>query len=99
MIIHTVAFKTSYPLGSREESRFLSDGMALARLPMVRDFRCYRQVSAKNAYTHGFSMEFESQAAYDAYNIHPIHVAFVKTRWKTVVESFLELDYVRYDPS
>ncbi len=39
-------------------------------------------------------MEFADQAAYDAYNTHPKHVAFVKDRWEREVSKFLEIDYV-----
>jgi len=38
-------------------------------------------------------MEFDSQSGYDAYNIDPDHVAFVRDRWVPEVESFLEIDY------
>lgn len=67
--------------------------MALGDLPMVQSFRCFRQVSAKNDFDFGFSMEFVSEEDYQAYNQHPVHVAFVSTRWIPEVENFLELDY------
>jgi hypothetical protein len=54
-----------------------------------------KQVSAKNGFMFGFSMEFADQAAYDIYNNHPIHVAFVRDRWKTEVSDFMEIDYVK----
>ncbi len=38
-------------------------------------------------------MEFADQQAYDAYNPHPKHVAFVQNRWNREVEKFLEIDY------
>jgi Stress responsive A/B Barrel Domain len=40
-------------------------------------------------------MEFADQAAYDTYNDHPIHVAFVRDRWKMEVSDFMEIDYVK----
>ena len=40
-------------------------------------------------------MEFENAQAYEDYNRHPDHVAFVKTRWIPEVSDFLELDYER----
>jgi len=43
----------------------------------------------------GFSMEFADQAAYDTYNGHPIHVAFVRDRWKAEVSDFMEIDYLK----
>ena len=53
-----------------------------------------RQVSRKNDYAFGFSMEFKDQAAYSAYNDHPAHVAFVRDRWVPEVAKFMEIDYV-----
>ncbi|MEZ5070855.1 MAG: Dabb family protein [Bacteroidales bacterium] len=38
-------------------------------------------------------MIFENQAAYDAYNGHPDHVAFVAERWVPEVADFLEIDF------
>lgn len=97
MIIHTVAFRTKHPTGSDEESNFLEAGMALGNLPMVQNFQCFRQVSQKNNFDYGFSMEFETQGDYDQYNAHPDHVAFVEGRWIPEVEEFLELDYQKYE--
>lgn len=96
MILHTVAFATRHPAGSPAETAFLQAGAELARLPMVRNFRTYRQVCTKNDFAFGFAMEFASQADYDAYNRHPVHVDFVERRWKAEVVRFLELDYVDY---
>ena len=59
----------------------------------MEEFESLRQVSAKNGFTYGFSMEFADQAAYDGYNDHPQHVAFVRDRWIPAVREFLEIDY------
>lgn len=40
-------------------------------------------------------MEFDDQAGYDTYNLHPLHVAFVRDRWVPEVADFLEIDYTR----
>lgn len=96
MILHTVAFSLEHPKDSPAEQDFLAAGMALANLPMVRNFRCYRQVGLKNDFDFGFSMEFESEDDYEAYNQHPLHRTFVETRWFIEVSDFMELDYVDY---
>ena len=96
MIQHTVAFSLKHPKGSPQELDFLKEGMKLAQIPTVRNFRCLRQVSRKNAFDFGFSMAFESDAAYQAYSNHPFHQTFVATRWIPEVREFLELDYVDY---
>ncbi|MFP3545872.1 Dabb family protein [Rhizobium sp. SIMBA_035] len=93
MIRHTVAFRLKHPAGSAEEKAFLTEALTLAAIPSVRNFEQLRQTSGKNAFTFGFSMEFENQAGYDAYNVHPAHTAFVRDRWMPEVEDFMEIDY------
>jgi hypothetical protein len=39
-------------------------------------------------------MEFVDQAAYNTYNDHPWHVAFVNDKWIPEVSRFMEIDYV-----
>jgi hypothetical protein len=95
MIRHTVVFTLKHAPGSAEEKSFLSAALILAKIPMVRKFEQLRQVSRKNDYKFGFSMEFDDQAGYDTYDQHPDHVAFVRDRWKKEVTDFLEIDYTR----
>ncbi len=97
MIRHTVVFRLKHPAGSPAESDFLSAARVLKEIPGVERFEQLRQSSPKNDFRFGFSMEFADQAAYDAYNSHPDHVAFVRDRWVPEVEAFLEIDYVPLD--
>ncbi|WEK55775.1 MAG: Dabb family protein [Candidatus Cohnella colombiensis] len=93
-IIHSVIFSLKHPKGSEEEIRFLEDGRAiLTSIPVVKHFQVFRQVSPKNDYSFGFSMEFANLSDYEAYNIHPSHASFVSERWDVEVEKFLEIDY------
>lgn len=95
MIRHTVVFTLKHAEGSLQEKAFLRDAKAaLESIPGVEKFEQLRQVSPKNDYRFGFSMEFADQAAYDGYNKHPKHVAFVRDRWEREVSGFLEIDYV-----
>ena len=95
MIRHTVVFRLKHAKGSAAEKKFLADAMALEGIPGVEKFEQLRQVSPKNDYAFGFSMEFADEAAYQGYNDHPVHVAFVRDRWMKEVEAFLEIDYER----
>ena len=95
MIRHTVVFRLKHPKGSAEEKAFIAAADVLAKIPGVEKFEKLRQVSAKNDYTFGFSMEFADEAAYQGYNEHPEHVRFVNERWVPEVEEFLEIDYER----
>jgi Stress responsive A/B Barrel Domain len=94
MIRHTVVFRLKHMPGSAAEADFLKVAMKLAAIPGVQKFEQLRQVSPKNNYGFGFSMEFADQAAYAVYNDHPSHVAFVRDRWIPEVADFMEIDYV-----
>jgi Stress responsive A/B Barrel Domain len=93
VIRHTVIFSLKHASGSIEESGFLKDANVLAAIPGVKKFEQLRQVSPKNDYQFGFSMEFASKAEYSVYNDHPDHVAFVRDRWIPEVAKFQEIDY------
>ncbi|BBI33283.1 Dabb family protein [Cohnella abietis] len=97
-IVHSVIFNLKHPQGSEEENRFIEDGRAiLTSIPVVQNFKVYRQVSPKNEYAFGFSMEFANAEDYETYNLHPLHVSFVSERWETEVLNFLEIDYKEKD--
>jgi hypothetical protein len=98
MIRHTVAFTLRHDEGSPEEAAFLDAGrQTLTAIPGVRDFAVSRQVSPKSPYRFQFAMSFVDGAAYEAYNVHPDHVAFVERRWAQEVGEFEELDFEPYD--
>jgi hypothetical protein len=92
-IRHTVAFTLVHPPGSAEETDFLEAAERLASIPGVEDFELLAEVSPKNDYRFGISMEFADRGAYEGYNEHPDHVAFVQRRWTAEVADFLEVDY------
>jgi hypothetical protein len=92
-----VAFRLIHPSGSPAETSFLADAAILGSIPGVINFERLRQISAKNPFTYGFSMEFADQAHYTAYNEHPDHIAYVRDRWIPEVAEFLEMDYTPLD--
>jgi len=93
-IRHTVVFRLAHPEGSAEERDFLESAEQLAVIPGVEAFELLAEVSTKNDYRFGISMEFADRAAYEGYNAHPDHARFVQERWLAEVSDFLELDYV-----
>ena len=95
-IRHTVVFTPRHAAGSPAEADFLVAGAALAAIPGVEAFEVLREVSPKNGFRFGFSMEFAGEAEYAAYNAHPAHVAFVEGRWIPEIEDFLEIDYAAH---
>jgi hypothetical protein len=92
-IRHTVVFTPRHEPGSPEEEDLVAAGAALASIAGVEAFEVLREISPKNSYRLGFSMEFADEAAYVSYNEDPRHVAFVQTRWIPEVVDFLEIDY------
>jgi stress responsive alpha/beta barrel protein len=92
-IRHTVVFTPAHPEGSAAEWDFLEAAERLAVIPGVEAFELLAEVSPKNGYRFGISMEFADRAAYESYNENPDHVRFVQERWLTEVSDFLELDY------
>ena len=90
---HTVAFTLAHPEGSTEERSFLEAAERLATIPGVEAFEILAEVSPKNGYRFGISMEFADRAAYADYNEHEDHVRFVQERWLAEVSDFLEIDY------
>lgn len=93
MIRHTVVFRLKHEKGTSQEKSFLDAARKLSEISSVRNFEVLKQVSPKNDYVYGLSMEFDDQAGYDFYNTHPDHVTFVRERWIPEVEKFLEIDY------
>ena len=94
MIRHTAVFRLKHAGGSAAERDFLAANRVLKNIPGVEAFELLRQVSSKNDFTFGVSMEFADDAAYQGYNNHPAHVAFVRDRWVPEVADFMEIDYV-----
>ncbi len=77
MIRHAAIFRLKHAAGSPAEADFLRALSGLAIIPDVGNFEIAREVSAKNDFTFAVSMTFADQSDYDAYNNHPLHVAFV----------------------
>ncbi|NQX11553.1 Dabb family protein [Microbacteriaceae bacterium VKM Ac-2855] len=94
-IQHTVAFRLVHPAGSAGEAEFLDTAREkLTSIPGVTEFAINQQVSPKSDLAWQFTMVFADQAAYDAYNVHPTHVDFVRSRWQSEVAEFQEYDFV-----
>lgn len=94
-IRHTVVFRLVHAPATPDEKAFLRDGRRiLSAIPGVEAFTVSRQVSAKSDAAFQFAMDFADQAAYEAYDRHPDHVAFVRDRWTGEVAAFQEYDFV-----
>ena len=94
-IQHTVVFRMN---ADADADHFFSRARELAAIRGVTDFEVLRQVGHKSEFSHGLSMYFDDDAAYDTYLDHPDHLAFVNDVWLPNVADFLELDFVRDRP-
>ena len=94
MIRHAAIFRLHHAKGSDAETSFLTALAGLGAIPGVDDFAISRETSPKNAFDYAVSMNFADQSAYDAYNGHTLHVAFVNDRWIPEVAEFMEHDTV-----
>jgi quinol monooxygenase YgiN len=93
-IRHSVVFTPTHAAGSADEADLLAAIAGLAATPGVEAFELMREVSPKNGYRYALTMEFPDASAYQAYNEHPEHVAFVEQRWDAEIAAFLEIDTV-----
>ncbi len=92
-IRHTVVFRFKQPMDSTEMQAFFKAARKLANIPGVQNFEILKQISKKNNFEYGLSMEFSSQQIYDQYLNHPDHASFVKEFWLKDVADFMEIDY------
>jgi len=93
MIRHTVTFTFKPILGAAAIADFFNAAKKLADIKGVQNFECLKQLSGKNKFEYGLSMEFATQELYDQYSNHPAHIGFVQEFWMKDVEDFLEIDY------
>ncbi len=92
-VTHMVIFTLKHERDSKEEEEFLNVGKkTLSSIRFVKNFKVLKQVSEKNQFDFGFSMEFADQGDYDSYTNHPDHLSFVKDRWENEIDKFLEID-------
>lgn len=94
MIRHSVIFKLKNNIETDQKKAFFDAVDALAAISGVQNFEVLKQVSPKNHYEYGISMEFDTAELYDYYSNHPDHIHFVQHFWLNTVEDFLEIDYV-----
>jgi len=93
-IQHMVIFDLKHAAESPLTDKFLKDGLTiLSQIPGVKNFQVYNQISPKNDFTYGFSMNFDSKVDFENYNNHPAHVSFVQDRWMKEVVRFQEIDF------
>jgi hypothetical protein len=93
MIRHSVILKLKFDISSDDKQAFFNAVDKLGTIPNVQKFEFLKQISSKNKFEYGISMEFDTQEQYDFYTNHAKHLAFIQNFWLKSVEDFLEIDY------
>ncbi len=93
MIRHSVIFKLKEAINADQKQAFFDAVDQLTFIQDVQKFEVLKQISPKNKFEYGISMEFDTQEQYDFYSNDPKHIAFVQNYWLKNVEDFLEIDY------
>ncbi len=96
MIRHSVILKLKNTITEAEKVAFFEAVDTLADIPDVRKFEVLNQISPKNRFEYGISMEFDNQIQYDIYSNHSVHIDFIQNFWIPNVEDFLEIDYTHF---
>lgn len=97
MIRHSVILKLKENISHESKQAFFEAVDTLVDIPNVQKFEVLNQISPKNKFEYGISMEFENQEQYDTYSNHPAHLDFIQNFWIPNVEDFLEIDYTLYN--
>lgn len=93
MITHTVFFSFKSTVNEPGRRSFFDGVNELKKIPGVKNLQIVKQTSAKNKFEYGITMDFDNEAIYNAYNIHPSHTAFINNYWLSNIDAFLEIDY------
>ena len=96
MIHHSVIFTLNASVDEATKEQFFGAAKELATIAGVENFKCLKQVSAKNKFSFGLSMDFADELLYQQYNNHPLHIKFIGEQWLNYVEDYMEIDYLSY---
>jgi heme-degrading monooxygenase HmoA len=92
MIRHSVILTLKSTISDTSKDLFFKEAQKLSEIPKVQNFELLNQVSTKNPFEYGISMEFATQEDYDTYTNHPQHQEFIVRYWIPLVADFLEID-------
>lgn len=85
MLIHSVYFWLKPELTDAQRAEFLAALKALKDVPSVKEFHLGRPAAVTDrpvvdkTFDYGITCVFENLDGHNAYQVHPLHVAFVNT--------------------
>lgn len=95
MICHIVLYRMKPGTGADDEIRLVEEARSqLPKLPGVRNLRAGRSIElGSKGYAVALVMEFEDEAALEAYRINPEHQRFVQEIAGPVVSDIVRFDF------
>jgi hypothetical protein len=90
---HSVIFSFFENIDIQRLNNFFLAAKELNTIPGVLNYKQWKQVSKKNSFQYGLSMEFYSEEDFQKYNNHPIHSKFINEQWIPCVSDFMEIDF------
>jgi hypothetical protein len=93
MIIHTFAFRWKPEVTPEQKTRVLAEVRALqGQIPgLLETYAGFNTSSRSQGYGFGGVMKFTDQAAFEAYNTHPIHQDLIA--WLMPLIEPIEIDF------
>ena len=85
MLVHSVYFWLKPELTAAQRAEFLAALQALKDVPSVTSFHLGRPAAVTDrpvvdkSFDYAITCVFENLAAHNAYQVHPLHLAFVQT--------------------
>jgi len=98
MICHVVFYRMKPGCTEADETRLIDEARRrLPLLPGVKKLRAGKNIrSSEDSYSVALVMDFEDEAALEAYRVHPDHQFFVKRVAEPLVSEIWRLDF-RWD--
>ncbi|MGO9272980.1 MAG: Dabb family protein [Terriglobia bacterium] len=95
MICHVVLYRMKLGFTEADEVRLIDEAQRrLPLLPGVKNLRAGKNIkSAENGYSVALTMDFEDDAALEAYRVHPDHQFFVRQIAGPLVSEIWRYDF------
>jgi quinol monooxygenase YgiN len=95
MICHVVLYKMKPGMGEEFENQLVAQALEiLSVLPGVKNLRAGKSIKGpEKGYTVALVMDFEDEAALEAYRVNPDHQKFVKGIAGPLVDDILRFDF------
>lgn len=96
MICHLVFYRLKAGTSEKDECALIDQAQrGLAKVPGVKNLKVGKGIAGSHeSYAVVLSMDFEDEAALEAYRVHPDHQAFVKKVAEPLVSEIWRFDFL-----